>query len=83
MRNLLGLLLLITVTTCLPAQDAERNRILEKYRAIRPTMDELAMYRLDWEASLSDAQKRATAEGRPIMLIIIHARYGDITSGHC
>jgi hypothetical protein len=29
------------------------------------------------------AQQRARSENRPVCLVIIHARYGDITSGHC
>ena len=57
--------------------------ILERYRSIRPEAKDLAMYRLDWATSLDDALKRAAKESRPVYLIIIHAKYGDITSGHC
>jgi hypothetical protein len=59
------------------------DRVLAKYDRIRPSEKELAMYRLDWADSLDDAQKRAAREGRPIVLIVIHAQYGDIHSGHC
>ena len=41
------------------------------------------MYRLDWAASLEDARRRATRERRPVLLVIIHAQYGDLASGHC
>jgi hypothetical protein len=41
------------------------------------------MYRLDWADSIETALERSRAEGRPVMLIVIHARYGDITTGHC
>jgi hypothetical protein len=41
------------------------------------------MYRLDWADSLTTALERSRAEKRPVMLIIIHAQYGDINAGHC
>ena len=65
------------------AEDSAAKRILAGYQALRPTVKDLAMYRLDWEDSLDSALKRAAKENRPICLIIIHAKYGDITSGHC
>ena len=65
------------------AEDSAAKRILAGYQALRPTVKDLAMYRLDWEESLDSALKRAAKENRPICLIIIHAKYGDITSGHC
>ena len=48
-----------------------------------PVIEALSMYRLDWEESLLAAQIRGLRENRPVCLVIIHARYGDITSGHC
>ena len=65
------------------AEDSSAKRILAGYQALRPAAKDLAMYRLDWEDSLEIALKRAARESRPVCLIIIHARYGDITSGHC
>ena len=65
------------------AQDERVDQLLAKYDDIRPSERELAMYRLDWTESLDDALWRATREARPIVLIIIHAQYGDIWSGHC
>ena len=65
------------------AQDERVDQVLAKYDDIRPSERELAMYRLDWAESLDAALRRATREARPIVLIIIHAQYGDIRSGHC
>jgi hypothetical protein len=82
MRPILcGLFVLVTTTTL--ADEASVARLAAKYRAIRPNDEELAMYRLDWAESLSLAQERARAENRPVCLAVIHARYGDLTSGHC
>ena len=65
------------------AKDAGVERILARYQAIRPATKDLGMYRLDWADSLDVALKRAAKENRPVCLIIIHAKYGDIASGHC
>jgi len=65
------------------AADRNAKRILDRYQTLRPQEKKLAIYRLDWAASLDVALKRAAKEKRPICLIIIHAKYGDIASGHC
>ena len=65
------------------AQSAEVRQVLAAYEKMRPGDEALSMYRLDWEDSLLGAQIRAMRENRPICVVIIHARYGDITSGHC
>ena len=65
------------------AEDAAVKHILARYQAIRPAARDLGMYRLDWADSLDVALKRAAKENRPVCLIIIHAKYGDIASGHC
>ena len=65
------------------AQNAEVRQVLRAYEKMRPGDEALSMYRLDWEESLLAAQIRGLRENRPICLVIIHARYGDITSGHC
>ncbi len=65
------------------AQDAAARKGLDRFEQLQPSEDDLAMYRLDWESSMSAAEQRAKQEQRPICLVIIHARYGDITSGHC
>ena len=64
-------------------EDIGVKRILARYQAIRPAAKDLGMYRLDWADSLDIALKRAAKENRPVCLIVIHAKYGDIASGHC
>jgi len=59
------------------------KRILAGYQALRPAARDLAMYRLDWAESLDMALKRAARENRPVCLVIIFAKYGDMASGHC
>ena len=83
MRTIVCCLTALVVSSIALAQDENVSRVLAKFDRIRPSERDLAMYRLDWADSLSDAQKRAAREGRPIVLIIIHAKYGDILSGHC
>ena len=70
-------------TSMFAAEKGNAKRILDRYQALRPLAKDLAMYRLDWADSLDVALKRAVKEKRPICLIIIHAKYGDIASGHC
>ena len=83
MRPILcGLRTLVTTTATL-ADESSVARLAVKYQAIRPRDDKLAVYRLDWTESLSIAQERARSENRPVCLAVIHARYGDLTSGHC
>ena len=75
--------LCFVVASIVTAADRDAKRILDRYQAIRPAAKDLGMYRLDWADSLDVALKRATKENRPVCLIIIHAKYGDIASGHC
>jgi hypothetical protein len=65
------------------AQDSSARRVLARYDDLRPRANELGMYRLDWADSVDEALARANREERPILLVIIHAKYGDITGGHC
>ncbi len=74
---------LFLLSTLAPAQVADVKRILERYDELRPETSELGIYQLDWAESLEVALKRAAKEDRPILLVIIHAQYGDIFSGHC
>jgi len=76
------LLTTLTATAGLASEPSVR-RLLARYNTIRPDDDQLAMYRLDWVASLAEAQDLALLENRPVCLVVIHARYGNITSGHC
>ena len=80
---------LLVVSGCLllsssaAAQTEDAQLVLDRYQLIRPSDDELAMYRLDWAPSLEAALKRSAIENRPVALVVIHARYGDLSSGHC
>jgi len=73
----------LVACTIATAQDPQAKTVLQKYKALRPSDQDLAMYRLDWANSFEEAKQRAAKEGRPIFLVIIHAKYGDISSGHC
>ena len=78
-----SLVLLLLATTFAPAQDSKVKSVLDRYADFRPTAKDLVMYQIDWAPSLKEAQKRALREKRPVFLVIIHAEYGDLTSGHC
>ncbi|HBO52717.1 MAG: hypothetical protein OSB83_13730 [Planctomycetota bacterium] len=84
MKTFFGsLAVLLLVTTFAPAQDSTVKAVLDRYAGFRPATKDLAMYRIDWAPSLEEAQKRARREKRPVFLVIIHAQYGDLASGHC
>jgi len=82
-RILVLSILLFAVAGPMRAQNEEARSVLERFDKIRPGVGDLAMYRLDWAASLDEARKRSAKERRPILLVIIHAQYGDLASGHC
>ena len=65
------------------AQDRAADEARRKYEAARPSESELAMYKLDWAATLEEAQTRAAKERRPVFLVVIHAKYGNLFTGHC
>ncbi len=73
----------MAITSISVAQDENAKQILARFDALRPSANELAMYRLDWVDSLDEALQRAAAEGRPVFLVVIHVKYGDVASGHC
>mgnify|MGYP004066183461 FL=1 len=84
MKRILSVLALLLLTATLAlAQDSPVKSVLDRYEDFRPQADDLAMYQIDWAPSLEEAQKRARREKRPVFLVIIHAQYGDLTSGHC
>ena len=83
MRTFLFCLVGLAITGNASAQDKQVQSILQKYDRLRPAARELGMYQLDWAETLEEAQTRAKREDRPIALVIIHARYGDLHSGHC
>lgn len=77
------LMLALILSAPAVAQNAEAKKALDRFTELRPGDDDLAMYRLDWAAELGEAQKRAAKEKRPVLLIVIHAKYGDMITGHC
>ena len=77
------LALLVACCGFTPVQDSDAQKILKRYDALRPGARDLAMYRLDWAASLQEARGRAAREKRPVLLVIVHAKYGDLFPGHC
>ena len=83
LRISLFLVSLLTATRLSFAQDEGAKQILAQFDDMRPTANELGMYRLDWAGSLDEALQRAVEERRPVFLIVIHAKYGDVSSGHC
>ena len=84
MTRILGILIWLLLATPLAlAQDSAVQSVLDRYADFRPAAKDLVMYQLDWAPSLEEAQKRALQEKRPVFLVIIHAQYGDLTSGHC
>ena len=83
MKNIALIFFSVFLAGFVKGEDVDVKRILASYQAIRPTAKDLGMYRLDWTDSLDEALKRAAKENRPVCLIIIHAKYGDIASGHC
>ena len=64
------------------AEDAKRD-VLEKFQAIRPHDEDLAVYGLDWAPSLREAKERAAREHRPVFLIFVTNSFGNIYTGHC
>lgn len=75
------LLALLPVAAC--AQSDAAKRVLARYAELRPQDPALAMYRLDWAVSYDAARARASKERKPLLLVVIHAKYGDMITGHC
>jgi hypothetical protein len=63
----------------------EAQRILAAYEAASPPERDLAVFRLDWAASLREARARATKEKRPIFFVATMQLKdaGDLKGGHC
>ena len=65
------------------APDADKQRILDKYRLVRPNEKDLAIFQLDWVPTLKEARGRAAKERRPILLLVVMNSYGNLFTGHC
>ena len=83
MKRFVFLFFSLFILVFVKGEDIGVKHILARYQAIRPAVKDLGMYRLDWADSLDEALKRAAKNNRPVCIIIIHAKYGDIASGHC
>jgi hypothetical protein len=73
------------ITSLLHAQapDGEVQKILDKYRLLRPADKDLAIFQLDWVPTLKEARERAAQEQRPILLLVVMNSYGNLFTGHC
>ncbi len=78
--RLLAVLLLSIVAS---AEDPAVKKALARYGELRPSDDDLVMYRLDWESDYDAALRRAAKEKKPVFVVVIYAKYGELYSGHC
>ena len=78
-----GFLFLMTLSV--GAQDRGAREILQKFEEVRPSAEDMAIYRHDWEATLAQAKVRAKKEGRPIFFIGNTNISGptNFYTGHC
>ena len=83
MRSPPACLAVILVALPAGAQSDAAQRALDLFEATRPTDDDLGMYRMNWAPTLAGALERSKVEKKPVCLVIIHAKYGDLYSGHC
>ena len=73
----------ILTAAAMIAQAGDVRDVLEKFRTVRPQESDLAVYRLDWSPTLSEAKARAAREHRPVFLILVTNSFGNIYTGHC
>ena len=59
------------------------QRILDKYQAAVPGAKELGLFGLDWAPTLQAAKEKAAKEKRPILLMVVRNKYGNLYTGHC
>jgi uncharacterized protein (TIGR03067 family) len=64
-------------------KDGTLQQVLNKYRSFRPEARDLAIFQLDWVATLKQARDRAAREKRPIFLMVVTNSYGNLYTGHC
>src|SRR5262245_20405601 len=65
------------------AKNAEVQKVLDSYQAIRPEARDLPIYQLDWVANLKVAKEKAAQEKRPLLLLVVTNSYGNLYTGHC
>lgn len=73
----LALLLLLTASPIIVAQDAAARAIYDKALTAKPKPEKLKFYDLDWASNLTHAKQRAHEEKRPIVLLWVT----NITAG--
>ena len=79
----IGALAVLLLSLAASAEDQAAKRAMARYRELRPSDDDLVMYRLDWEPDYDAALRRAAKEKRPLFVVVIYAKYGELYSGHC
>ncbi len=65
------------------AKTPDVQKVLDKYQSFRPADKDLAIFQLDWVATLKDARERAAKEECPILLVVVTNSYGNMYTGHC
>jgi hypothetical protein len=65
------------------AEQSDVQSVLDKFQAVRPQAENLALYQLDWMPTLKAAREKAAREKRPIFLVVVTNSFGDLHSGHC
>jgi len=82
-----ALLAAVVATACALAGRAadgqEVERVLEKYRSVRPQAKDLAVYGLKWVPTRQAARERAGMEQRPVLLLVVTNSFGNLYTGHC
>lgn len=78
-----GFLFLIALPAI--AQDRKAQEVLQRFEEVRPSAEDMAVYRHDWEATLAQAKVRAKKERRPIFFIGNTNISGptNFYTGHC
>lgn len=79
----LGTLAVLLLSIAANAEDQAVKKALARYGELRPSDEDLVMYRLDWEPDYDAALRRAAKENRPVFVVVIYAKYGEFYSGHC
>jgi hypothetical protein len=72
-------------TTARPVAGVSQDvqKVLDKYRSVRPEAKDLTIYQLEWVPTLKDAKAKAAKEHRPIFFIMVTNPFGNLYTGHC
>ena len=83
LRRLFGLSAALVACSGLAAVGPEVQEIWKKFEALRPPVELLRVYDLDWSPNLQEAKKRALKARRPILFVVVLNSYGNLFTGHC